>query len=572
MAGTRYVTPSSLGEQTAAWMAAIDPWSRGRGLPRLDRSALLVLDVQRFFADPGSHAFLPALEAVLPQILSLVRGFFAAGRPVIYTRHGSEPGTRTLMQRWWGDDLRRGEQRSRLVGQLEQVGPPDLELHKSLYSAFCGTELEQWLASRRCEAMVICGVMTHLCCESTARQAFMLDLAPVMVADACASRDEDLHVGALRGLAHGFAVVSTTAGVLHGLPEPGAGTGGSAIEPTEENKGIEGSTTGPTEQISGIEAVSATDSEIAPLDLSADLAVVGAGPGGLAAAIQARRADLDVLVLDPGRPGGLARTAERVENYPGFPGGISGRSLMDRFVAQAAGVGVRPRILLEVEAVQRREQGLTLVLAGGRGQVRARTMILATGTSPRGLRISGMRSVSRVDQLPRSLRNQRILVVGGGEAALDQALLARRRGASEVRVAMRGARPRAMALLVRRCRDRGIQLDLETNLVNVLGGEGDGPLTVELEHRGQRQEVEMDAVVVCIGKDPRLPALPDGVELSAAGHPAVDRLGRTGVEGLYVVGDACRGRYRQVSIAVGDGVAAAMHAVGFLGNQISWRE
>ncbi len=544
MAGARYVTPSTLQQQTAAWIAAVSPWSRGRETPDLSRSALLVLDVQRYFADASSHAFLPALEAVLPNILALARAFSAADRPVIYTQHGSEPGAETLMRRWWGDDLRRGEERAGLVPELEQAATPQRVLRKSRYSAFSGTDLAPWLARRSCDTVVICGVMTHLCCESTARQAFMEDLAPVMVADACATQDEDLHVGSLRGLSHGFAVISTTDEVVQQLDH------GAADDTLESTEPVVGSA----------DAV----------DLACDLAVVGAGPAGLAAAIQAKRAGLDVLLLDPGHPGGLARTAEHVENYPGFPGGISGRALMERFVAQAAQVGVSP-LPLEVEQVRRHERGLALRLARGRGQALARAVILATGTSPRALQIPGLRAVSRVDALPGSLRHQRVLVVGGGEAALDQALLARRRGASEVRVAVRGDRPRAMDLLVRRCRDRGIQLDLRTNLVNVLGGGHDDPMTIQLQQDDQRHEVVADAVVICIGKDPLLPALPEGVE-PLAGGAATDPLGRTGLEGLYVVGDARRGRYRQVSIAVGDGVAAAMHAVDYLGNRIPWRE
>ena len=537
MPGSRYVTAQTLPERSAAWLAAVTPWSRGRALPGLDGAALLVLDVQRFFADPASHAYLPALEAVLPNVLALVEAFAAAGRPVVYTRHGSAPGSQGMMQRWWGDDLQRGQPRWQLVDELAR--PPDLLLDKDRYSAFTGTELEAWLRARACHTVVVCGVMTHLCCETTARHAFIKDLAPVMVADACASRDEDLHLGALRGLAHGFAVIATTAEIVRS---------GLTTEHTEDTEAGEG------------------EGECRSIDLSCDLAIVGAGPAGLAAAIQATRAGLDVALLDPGPAGGAAHTADNVENYPGFPGGISGRALMERFVAQAAQIGVGP-LPLEVAGVLREQQALTLELAGRRGRVRARAAILATGTSPRGLPLPGLqaRAVSRVDALPRTLNGQRVLVVGGGEAALDQALLARRRGA-EVRVAVRGARPRAMELLVRRCRQRGIQLDLEANLVNVLGGEGE-PLVVELNKGGERLEVETDAVVVCIGKDPRLPALPHGADPAAA-----DRLGRTTVEGLYVVGDAGRGVYRQISIAVGDGVAAAMHAVAYIGNRIPWRE
>ena len=558
MAGTRYVTSATLDHRTRSWIAAVRPWSQGRELPPLEHAALLVLDLQRFFAHPESHAYLPALEAVLPRILELVDGFSAAQRPVVYTRHGSQQSAHDrLMQRWWRDDLRRDEPRARLVDEL-QARSPDLLLDKSCYSAFQGTELEPWLKRRGCQTVVICGVMTHLCCETTARQAFMLDLAPVMAADACASADEDLHVGALRGLAHGFAVISTARQVTRKL-----------------GPGTEAETRAPCALEAPPPSVGDPCSTLC--ESRRALVVVGAGPAGLAAAIQARRAGIDPLLLDCGQAGGLARTAERVENYPGFPGGISGRELMGRFVAQAAGLGINP-LAHEVEALQRGQEGLVLQLTGSQQALIATAVILATGTRARHLPLA-RGAVSRVDALAPSLRGQAVVVVGGGEAALDQALLARRRGARQVRVAIRGSRPRAMELLVRRCCRQGIQLDLETDLVDVREV-GEGQLELELEHRKShnrtdgeargRERLQANALVVCIGREPRRPLLPHDLARDSVGDPQLDRLGRTSVDGLYLAGDACRGRHRQVSIAVGDGVAAAMDVVRYL-KQRTWR-
>ena len=140
------------------------------------------------------------------ELKAVVEAFAEAGRPVVYTRHGSVPGSEGMMQRWWGDDLQRDQRRWQLVEALTH--PPDLLLDKDRYSALAGTDLEAWLRRRSCEAVVICGVMTHLCCESTARSAFNRNFNVFFPIDGTATYNESFHNATLLNLSHGFATIT----------------------------------------------------------------------------------------------------------------------------------------------------------------------------------------------------------------------------------------------------------------------------------------------------------------------------------------------------------------------------
>ena len=546
MGGTRYVTSVTLAARTAAWLADVRPYTRERSLG-LGGAALLVVDVQRHFSAPSSHAYLPALEAVQPNISRLVRAFQAAGRPVICTRHGRRQNSpEDQMSRWWGGSVMAGDAAHALSPELDGVGA-DLVLDKEQYSAFHGTDLARWLQTRGCDAVVVCGVMTHLCCESSARDAFMSGLQVCVVADATASRDEDLHVGALRSMAHGVAAIRTTHQVAAAL------SGELSNEPGQE------ASTGP-----------------AALPESVELAVIGAGPAGLAAAIQATRAGIKTALLDRAATGGWALTARLIENYPGFPGGISGRSLMARVESQAQQWGIRPfpAEVLRVDAPPSGQGPLELTIQPGQ-RLLAGAVIVATGTNARGLPLAMPeypRILHRADRLPRE-PGLDLVVVGGGEAALDQALMARSRLGHEVTVLVRDpAGAAAMSLLIERCAQAGVRVEAGVRLAGVtLSGRQDRPLTLALLRGAEAEQRQAGALLVCVGKVPRLPGLPAELELAPTGTPKCDLLGRTAVPGLYLAGDLRRGRYRQVVVASADGVVAAMHATRYLKGE-SWTE
>lgn len=205
MAGKAYVTEANIGRKAASWKRAIKPHARHPFELLPDSTALLVVDMQRYFTKPCSHAYLPAVNAILPRVRDIIAAFRKHRRPVIFSRHCHRPGEEGVLGIWWNDIIRDGTEESQLDSRLDTAGSPILR--KTRYSAFIGTDLYPRLWRMGVRTPVIAGVMTHLCCESTAREAFMRDLQPVVLMDATATQDEALHLASLRTLSNGFAEV-----------------------------------------------------------------------------------------------------------------------------------------------------------------------------------------------------------------------------------------------------------------------------------------------------------------------------------------------------------------------------
>ena len=211
-----YLTRKNSAEKARRWIGQAErhPRRRIRFEFRRSSSALLVLDMQNFFLDRRSHAFVPAAKVILPNIQKLIDAFRRAGRPVVFTRHAllaSEDAG--MMGRFWRDVVREGSQESRLSSELKR-NRKETVLRKTRYSAFLGTDLEKILARSRVSTVAITGVVTHLCCESTARDAFARDLEVWLVADGTASWTEDLHLSSLKSISDGIAIVTTTQEIL----------------------------------------------------------------------------------------------------------------------------------------------------------------------------------------------------------------------------------------------------------------------------------------------------------------------------------------------------------------------
>ena len=207
---TPYVTTDSIGQRAAAWLDRVAPFNKTHLKLDLNKSALLVIDMQKFFLDPSSPTYTCGGPAILPNLTALVGRFRAAHRPVIFTRHVHHPDgiDAGIMGWWWEGMCKEGTPESEIVPELQPL-PEEKVVLKRRYSAFFGTDLETVLRCLKIEDLVISGIMTNLCCETTARDAYMRDLRVFFLADGTGSISEDMHVASLMGLALGFASITT---------------------------------------------------------------------------------------------------------------------------------------------------------------------------------------------------------------------------------------------------------------------------------------------------------------------------------------------------------------------------
>ncbi|HNT27310.1 MAG TPA: cysteine hydrolase [bacterium] len=175
------------------------------------RYALLVIDAQNYFFDPASPAYLEGSAAILPRMNRLIAAAGAAGAPVFFTLHRAPTAPGNLMAVRY-KRLPRGTECE--IWRGVTAPPKPILIEKEQYSAFHRTGLAAQLRRRGIHDIVLCGAMTHLCVDTTARHGFMLGFKPVVVADACCSKTPAFHRAALLALGHGFAEITTTQGWL----------------------------------------------------------------------------------------------------------------------------------------------------------------------------------------------------------------------------------------------------------------------------------------------------------------------------------------------------------------------
>ena len=191
-----------------SWRAAIAPYDRPRLMFRPAKTALLLIDLQKVFVDPRGDNFLPMSVRAVEMLRELVDVCRKNGLAVIFTRHVHnnplEDGG--AMAGWWRSLILEGTLGSELIDTIRPI-PGERVITKCRYSAFMGTPLEMVLRALKVEDLLIGGVMTNLCCETTARDAFIRDFNIFFLGDGTATVDDDLQVGSLRNIAFGFGRV-----------------------------------------------------------------------------------------------------------------------------------------------------------------------------------------------------------------------------------------------------------------------------------------------------------------------------------------------------------------------------
>ncbi|MGB9641196.1 MAG: NAD(P)/FAD-dependent oxidoreductase [Anaerolineales bacterium] len=278
--------------------------------------------------------------------------------------------------------------------------------------------------------------------------------------------------------------------------------------------------------------------------------IIGAGPSGITAGIQLTRYGISTILIEGKHPGGLLRNANWVENYPGFPTGISGEDLADLMTRQIEGMGVE-MITDVIQSI--RWDGEVFILDSAKNQISCNLLILASGTKPIQLPENVVHHSAKaavfyeVTQMPCS-HPAKIAIIGGGDAAFDYALHLCPH--HQVTIYYRGAKARCLPLLWQRAVIAPtIQITPFTQ-VESIHRSGNGRLELALHHRGENHTQQVDFVLVAIGRQPALDFLSPA--LLQQMHE-LERKGR-----CFRIGDVHNGFFRQTAIAVGDGMRAAM--------------
>ncbi len=170
-----------------------------------EKSALLILDMQRYFLDKNSHAHIPSALAIVDKIKKIKNFYLKGNYPIYATRHiDKEKQKKSMMLKWWRNSIKKDDKMSEII---EEFGASQInKIEKSQYDAFYKTNLEESLKNKGVTQLIITGVMTHLCCETTARSAFVRGFEVFFPIDATTTYNKEFHLSSILNLSHGFAI------------------------------------------------------------------------------------------------------------------------------------------------------------------------------------------------------------------------------------------------------------------------------------------------------------------------------------------------------------------------------
>lgn len=299
-----------------------------------------------------------------------------------------------------------------------------------------------------------------------------------------------------------------------------------------------------------------------------DLIVIGGGPAGLTAGLYGARGGLKTLILEKAMPGGQAAMTEFIENYPGYPEGVQGPELMMNFMEQALRFGVefKTEEVIKVDFSAKEK-----LIETEQGKYESPAVIIATGSRPRFLEVQGEkeftgRGVSYCATCDGAFfRDKKVLVAGGGDSALEEAMFLTKY-AREVVLVHRRDQLRAAKILQERARkfDK-LHFLLDSVIEEIRGGtQGVEEVVIRNVNNDSVKTEAADGVFVFIGNLPNTAFLKDILDLTGDSYVKTKDLLMTSVQGVFAAGDVRDKFLRQVSTAVGDGAEAAMAAERYI--------
>ena len=294
-----------------------------------------------------------------------------------------------------------------------------------------------------------------------------------------------------------------------------------------------------------------------------DTIIVGGGPAGLTAAIYASRARLHTLLIEKLMPGGLVTSTDKIENYPGFPGGIVGAELTKRMEEQAREFGVE-MVIEEVKSLAVRDR--VKVVRTSSTEYETNSVIIATGTEPKRLNVPGEekfrgRGVSYCATCDGPFfKDKDIVVVGCGSSGIQEGLFllkfARQINFIEFLPYMTAEK----ILQERAKKEPRMRFYLDHMVTAIDGDEVVSSVTIKERKTGKEKTIEAQGVFVYVGLNPNTAFLKDTVQLDTHGYVVVNENLETSIPGVFAAGDVRAKPLRQIATAIGDGALAAFMA------------
>ena len=299
-----------------------------------------------------------------------------------------------------------------------------------------------------------------------------------------------------------------------------------------------------------------------------DAIIIGGGPAGLTAGIYLGRARMNTLLIEKVMPGGQAVLTEIIENYPGFPHGITGPELMQKMEEQAVRFGLKIEYG-EIEEVKIKEDKVKIVRINNQDH-RTLTIILASGAEASKLEVPGEeklkgRGVSYCATCDAPFfKDQKVVVIGGGDTAIEEALYLTK-FAQEVTIIHRRDRLRATKILQERVfSNKKINFAWDSVVIKILGKEKVEGLLIQNKKTGEEKKIPCQGVFVFVGNIPNSKFLKELVKLDQKGYILTDDNMMTSQEGIYACGDVRKKLLRQVVTACGEGATAAFAAQKYI--------